>query len=146
MTHAAWALQRHDLSAEGIKLWIIYIVFWPHKDMEGLPVWGISSMPGPSPRQHRHERWYTPSTHSFVVTRRIWKDYYDGQMIFGDLRGLKLSDFCLTCEEKRRKNPHPGNVPCGDQTRARCVTGAHATTFSTAVDNNNNNNNRVILS
>ena len=36
-------------------------------------------------------------------------DDYDGQMIFGDLRGLKLLDICLTGEEKPRKKPHPGN-------------------------------------
>ena len=28
----------------------------------------------------------------------------DGQMIFGDLVGLKLADICLTGEEKPRKN------------------------------------------
>ena len=31
-------------------------------------------------------------------------DDYDGQMIFGDLGGLKLPDICLTGEEKPRKN------------------------------------------
>ena len=31
-------------------------------------------------------------------------DEYDGQMIFGDLGGLKLPDICLTGEEKPRKN------------------------------------------
>ena len=31
-------------------------------------------------------------------------DDNDGQMIFGDLGGLKLSDICLTGEEKPRKN------------------------------------------
>ena len=38
-------------------------------------------------------------------------DVNDGQMIFGDLRGLKLPDICLTGEEKPRKdrgsNPGP---------------------------------------
>ena len=37
VTHAALALQSHDLSGEGIKLWITDIRFRPHKDMEGLP-------------------------------------------------------------------------------------------------------------
>ena len=60
-------------------------------------------MPGPPPRQHKHERQYTPSTHSVIPTRRIWNDD-DGQMIFGDLVGLKLPDICLTGEEKPRKN------------------------------------------
>ena len=31
-------------------------------------------------------------------------DDYDGQMIFGDLGGLKHPDICLTGEEKPRKN------------------------------------------
>ena len=61
-------------------------------------------MPGPPPRQHKHERQYTPSTHSVISTRPIWNDDYDGQMIFGDLRGLKFPDICLTGEEKPRKN------------------------------------------
>ena len=110
MTHAARALQSHDLSGEEIKLWITYILFSPHKDMEGLPGWVISPMPGPPPRQHKQERQYTPSTHSVIPTRRIWKDDYDGQMIFGDLGGLKFPDICLTGEEKLRKKPHPGNL------------------------------------
>ena len=33
-------------------------------------------------------------------------DDNDGQMIFGDLGGLKLRDICLTGEKK----PHPGNL------------------------------------
>ena len=104
MTHATRALQSHDLSGEVIKLWITYILFWPHKDVEGLPGWVISPMPGPPPRQHKHERQYTPSTHSVIPTRRIWNDGDDGQMIFGELGGLKFSDICLTGEEKPRKN------------------------------------------
>ena len=61
-------------------------------------------------------------------------DDYDGQMIFGDLGGLKFPDICLTSEEKPRKKNSPRKpVPTGDRTRARCETSAHATTFSTAV-------------
>ena len=55
MTYATRALQSHYLSGEGIKLWITYILFWPHKNMESLPGWVISPMPGPPPRQHKHE-------------------------------------------------------------------------------------------
>ena len=62
-------------------------------------------------------------------------DDYDGQMIFGDLGGLKLPDIRLTGEEKPPKKPSSRKlVPTGDRTRARCVTSAHATTCSTAVD------------
>ena len=58
-------------------------------------------------------------------------DDNDGQMIFGDLGGLKLPDICLTGEEKPRKKPHPGNIPTGDQTQARCVTGEQRTMINT---------------
>ena len=64
----------------------------------------ISPMPGPPPRQHKHERQYTSSTHSVIPTRLIWNDDDDGQMIFGELGGLKFPDICLTGEEKPRKN------------------------------------------
>ena len=78
--------------------------------MECLPGWVISSMPGPPPRQNKHERHYTPSTHSVKPTRWIWNDDCDGQMIFGDLGGVKFPDICLTGEEKTPKKPHPGNL------------------------------------
>ena len=58
----------------------------------------------------------------------------DGQMIVGDLMGLKLSDIRLTGEEKPRKNLTQALVPTGDRTRTRCVRSAHATTCPTAVD------------
>ena len=39
------------------------------------------------------------------------KDNYDGQMIFGDLLGLKFHDICLTGEETPpQKKPHLGNL------------------------------------
>ena len=72
--------------------------------MEGLPGSVISPMPGPPPRQHKHERQYTPSTHSVIPTRGIWNHDYDGQMIFGDLGGLKFPDIYLTGVENPRKN------------------------------------------
>ena len=83
--------------------------FLTHKDMEGLPGWGISSMPGTPRRQHEHDGRYTPVTQPFILTRRIWKDDYDDQMIFGKLRDLKLPDICLTGEENPEK-PHPENL------------------------------------
>ena len=61
-------------------------------------------MLGLPPREHKHERRYTKSTHSFILTRRILNDDYDGQMVFRDLVGLKLPNICLTGEEKPRKN------------------------------------------
>ena len=64
----------------------------------------ISPMLGPTRRQHKHERQYTPNTHSVIQTRRIWNDDDDGQVIFGDLVGLKFPNICLTGKEKPRKN------------------------------------------
>ena len=60
-------------------------------------------------------------------------DDNDVQMIFGDLRGLKLPDICLTGEEKPEKTSPRKLVPTGDRTQARCVTDAHATACPTAV-------------
>ena len=40
----------------------------------------------------------------FGARNEMMMDDYDGQMIFGDLVGLKLPDIRLTGEEKPRKN------------------------------------------
>ena len=131
MTHATWALQSHDLSGEEINSGSYTYFFWPHKDMKGLPGWGISSMPGPPPRQHKHERRYTPFMHPFILTRQIWKVDYDGQMIFRGPCGPKAS---WHLSYKWGKTSPRKLVPTRDQTRAHCMTGAHATACSTAVD------------
>ena len=49
----------------------------------------------------------------------------------GTFGGLKLPDICLIGEEKTSPRKL---VPTRDQTQARCMTGVHATTWSTAVD------------
>ena len=75
------------------------------------------------------------STSQVIGARNeMMMDDYDGQMIFGDLGGLKLPDIRLTGEEKPRKTSPRKLVPTGDRTRTRYVTSAHATTWSTAVD------------
>ena len=58
------------------------------------------------------------STSKVIGTRNeMMMDDYDGQMIFGDLVGLKLPDICLRGEEKPRKNliqetcPNRGSNP-----------------------------------
>ena len=89
------------------KLWIAYILFWPHKHMKDLLGWWISSMPGPPPRQHKHERRYTPSTHTFIPTTRIWNDDYCGEMIFGGPCEPKVSFLQV---RKNPEKPHPGNL------------------------------------
>ena len=61
-------------------------------------------------------------------------DDNDGQMIFGDLGGLKFPDISLTGEEKPLKTSPRKPVPTRDRTWARCVTSVHATTCFTAVD------------
>ena len=54
------------------------------------------------------------------------EDDNDGQMIFGDLWGLKLPDICLTGEEKPRKNltketcPDRGSIPGPLHDRRAC--------------------------
>ena len=57
-----------------------------------------------------------------------------GQIIFGGLEGLKLPDICLTGDENPEKPSPKKLVPTGDRTRARCVTGAHATAWPTSLD------------
>ena len=75
------------------------------------------------------------STSQVIGARNeMMMDDYDGQMIFGDLVGLKLPDIRLRGEEKPRKTSPRKLVPTGDRTLARCVTSAHATTCPTAVD------------
>ena len=59
----------------------------------------------------------------------------DGQMIFGDLGGLKLPDICLAVRKRPEKTPSRKLVPTGDRIQAHCVPGAQVTTWSTAVDN-----------
>ena len=46
----------------------------------------------------------THQAQTVIATRRILKNDYGGQMIFGDLVGLKFPDICLTGEEEPRKN------------------------------------------
>ena len=71
--------------------------------MEGFPGWGISSVPGPPPRLHEHVGRYTPSTQPLIPTRWIWKDDYDGRMIFEGLMDLKLLTFVLQVRKNTEK-------------------------------------------
>ena len=68
------------------------------------------------------------TSHVIGARNEMRMDDNDGQMIFGDLVCLKLPDIRLTGEDKPRKTSPRKHVPTGDQTRARCVTSAHATT------------------
>ena len=71
---------------------------------------------------------------SLVPVMNDIDDDNDGKMIFGDLEGLTLPDIRLREEEKPRKNSPRKLVTTGDRTRARCETGAYATTWPIAVD------------
>ena len=59
-------------------------------------------------------------------------DDYDGQIIFGDLVGLKFPDICPTGEEKPRKNitqetcPDRGSNPGPLRDRRACCRLAHS--------------------
>ena len=61
-------------------------------------------------------------------------DDNDGQMIFGDLAGLKLPDIHLTSEEKPRKNLTQETCPDRGSNPGPLRVKRHATTCSTAVD------------
>ena len=66
------------------------------------------------------------STSKVIGARNeMMMDDYDGQMIFGDIVGLKLPDIRLTGEENPERTSPRELVPPGDRTRARCVTSAH---------------------
>ena len=62
------------------------------------------------------------------------RDDYDGQMTFGDLGAQSFLTFVLQVWKNPEKTSPRKLVPTGDQTRAHCMTGAHATTCSTEVD------------
>ena len=57
-------------------------------------------------------------------------DDNDGQMVFGD-----LGTFVLQVRKTPKKTSTRKLVPTGDRTRARYVTGGHATACSTASSN-----------
>ena len=61
-------------------------------------------------------------------------DDNDGQMIFGDLGAYSFPTFVLQVRKNPEKTSPRKLVPTGDRTRARCVTGMHATAWPTAVD------------
>ena len=108
-------------------------IFWPHKDMEGLP--------GEASAQYRAtsetpRTWKTIHTihapiHSDKVNVKgwLWRP--------NDIRGPCEPNFLIFVLQVR-KNPKKTSprrfVPTGHRTRARCVTDVHATACSTAVD------------
>ena len=126
------ALQSHDLSGERINS-RSHTYFYDHTR-----TWRASLDEGSAQyRSHFQDntdmkddtQWFM---NQFNLTRRIWKDDCDGQMIFGDLVGLKLPDICLTGEEKSRKNltqetfPDRGPNPVPLRDRCACYRQSHS--------------------
>ena len=133
-THASRALQSHDLSGEGINFGS-HTYFSDHTR-----TWRASP-----------DEWSTQCRGHLRDNTNI-KDYTHHSLIYsnkadmirmimmpkwytGNHRGLELPDIFLTCEGKKYSRTSSRNlVQTGDRTRARCVTDAHATACSTAVD------------
>ena len=69
-TYVAWALQFHDLSGEDFKPFITYILFWPHKNIEGLLGRKINLRQGL--RDNITFRQFTAFTYTIIQTR--WND------------------------------------------------------------------------
>ena len=77
---------------------------------------------------------FKSSSTSQVIGARneMMMDNYDGQMIFGDLVGLKLPDIRLTGEEKPRKNltqetsPDRGSNPGPLRVKRACYHSCHS--------------------
>ena len=102
--------------------------------MEGLPGWVISPMPGPPPRQHKHERTWRASPDEWSHTKHTLSHPNKANMEWwlrrpNDIRGpwgLELPDICLTGEEKPRKNltqetcPDRGSNPGPLRDRRAC--------------------------
>ena len=71
VTHATRALQSYDVSGKGNNFGLHTVhTFWPHKGTEGLPGWGISSMPRPPSETTR--TWKTIHTiHTLIYFRHL---------------------------------------------------------------------------
>ena len=109
MIHASRALQSYDLSGEGINSGSRTYFFdhtrtWRTSPDEGsLNTWVTSETTRTWKTIHST---HTP-IHSNKVNMRGWQL---GQMILGNLVGLKLPSICFTGEEKPRKITHLGNL------------------------------------
>ena len=119
MAHASRALQTHDMPGEGINsgshtYFLDHTRAWRASSDEGSAQCRVHLRDNKNMKDNAHHS----RTHSF------W-----------DVEGLKLPVICLTGEENPEKTSSRKLVPTHDRTRARCVTSAHATACSKAVDN-----------
>ena len=108
VTHATRALQSHDLSGEGIKLWIIHTF---------LTIQGHGGPPRRSDQPNAGATSETAQTWKTIHTKHTLSHLNEANMELwwrsNDIRGswgLKFPDIYLTDEEKPRQKPHPGNL------------------------------------
>ena len=84
VTLTARALQSHDLLGEGMKLWITYIFFWPHKDNGGPP--RMSDRPNGGATSKTAQTWKTIHTkHTLRHTNKANVEWWLQQP--NDIRG-----------------------------------------------------------
>ena len=103
VTHAARAVQNHDLSGRELNCGSqTYFVGHTRTWRASPDEWSARCLG--HLRDSTNMKKNTPSTHSFIPTRRIWNDDDGRQMTFGDLVGLTFPDICLTSEENPGKN------------------------------------------
>ena len=133
VTHATRAFLATTYREKELTLNHIH-TFLTNKDMEDLPGWVISSMLGPPPRLHKHERWYT-SMHAPIHCKKanmkgwLWRP--------NDTRGHCRPKASWHLSYRWGKTPKKSSprklVPTGNRTWARWVICVHATAYSTVV-------------
>ena len=133
VTHAARALQSHDLSGEGIKLWITSYFFDHTRTWRASPDEGSAQCRGHlRDSTNMKDDTHQAHIHSNKANRKWW--LWRPNNIRGPC-GPKVSwHLSYRWGRTPEKNSHRKPVPTGDRTWARCVTSVHATTCSTAVD------------
>ena len=133
MTPAARSLQSHDLSGEGIKLWITHILFLTTQGHGGPPRMSDQLNAGATSEDNTnvkdntlqaHTHLYQQGEYGMMITVAKWYS--------GTLGGLKFPDICLKGEEKPRKNltqetcPDRGSSPGPLRDRSACFCLSHS--------------------
>ena len=124
VTHAALALQSHELSGEGIKLWITYILFDHTRTWRASPDEWSARCRGHL-RDSTNMKDNTHQAHTQSSQQGEYEMITTAKWYSGTLGGLKFPDICLTGEENPEKTSPRKLVPTGDRTRAPCVTCYH---------------------
>ena len=129
------ALQSHGLSGKGINFGS-HTYFSDHtKDMKGLP--GCDQLNAGATSKTTRTLKTIHTIHSLIDSNKadmikmiVMPKWYSGEP-WGPKASWHLS---YRWGETPKKTSPRKLVPTGDRTRAHCVTGAHATACSTAVD------------